>query len=159
MLAVFVACEPGGTWELRDLAENEVIKAVEKRTATTGTKGRQLRIESRHTPNKGATSATTRPLRARGKIIWPKAMPILSFLILMCARGLHSARFRLSEVLREADQTHSVATFSETGSLQTAPSTGESANPRSPLETIATMIPLHRQPLPYQGPYSSSQRT
>jgi hypothetical protein len=45
-------------------------------------------------------------------------MPILSFLILMCARGLHSARFRLSEVLREADQTHSVATFPETGSLQ-----------------------------------------
>jgi hypothetical protein len=39
-----------------DLADNEVIKAVEKRTATAGTKGRQLRIESRHTPNKGATS-------------------------------------------------------------------------------------------------------
>jgi hypothetical protein len=63
-LAVLVACEPGGTWELRDLAENEVIKAVEKRTATTGTKGRQLRIESRHTPNKGATSGDD-PSRAR----------------------------------------------------------------------------------------------
>ncbi len=58
-----------------------MIKAVEKRTATTATKGRQLRIESRHTPNKGAYqlgSATTRPSRAQGKIIWPKAAPILS---------------------------------------------------------------------------------
>ena len=55
--------------------------------------------------------------------------------------------------------TQGVAIRCGTGSSNPALSTGESANPRSPLETIATMIPLHRQPLPYQGPYSSSQRT
>jgi hypothetical protein len=55
-LADLVDVEQAAQRNFCALADNEVIKAVEKRTSTTRTKRRQPRKENGHTRNKGAAN-------------------------------------------------------------------------------------------------------